>query len=73
MEWNSIKDSGLPKRKYAGTGEYRTMSVSVNLLVYDGESVWSDTYYFDEEDCLFLHDSITHWIEVDKVPVPVKL
>lgn len=54
MEWNSIKDSGLPKRKYAGTGEYRTMSVSVDLLIYDGDSVWFATYYFAPEfDALF--------------------
>jgi hypothetical protein len=70
MNWNLKEEVGSPKPKYATTGNITTMTVSTEVIVSDGESVWHENYCFEEDSDHFENSNITHWIEIDKIPVP---
>ena len=69
-KWISVKDE-LPAREYQRheNGSFTT-EVTRECLVTDGFGVWTD--YFEFEDNLGFHSSITHYIEIRNIEFPSK-
>jgi hypothetical protein len=72
LNWLSVADGNLPKPKYATSkGGTKTRTVSTQLLCFDGGSVWSESYCF-EEDEKFFKIRVTHYVELEKIPFPTQ-
>lgn len=69
MNWKTIEHDGLPKSKIGQRGNFTTMETAVELLCYDGQTVWHDLYD-PESDAEHYYKNVTHYIRVDEIPTP---
>ena len=68
LNWLSVADGNVPQPTYETKDGQRTMSVSTELLCYDGKSFWTESYaFFEDED--HLQKNITHYIEIEKLKI----
>jgi len=69
MNWKTIEHDGLPKPKTVKRDDNFLQEASVELLCYDGHTVWHD-FYDPEMDREHYYNNVTHYIRVDEIPVP---
>ncbi len=69
MNWTNLKDHGLPRRKIETKRGLRMMEATIELLCYDGQTVWHD-FYDPEMDAEHFYKNVTHYCRVDEIPTP---
>lgn len=72
IPWIKVSEETLPKPETTkNENGVITQTVNAELLVYDGESIWDDTYSFDlESDRDWMLKNITHYVEIKNLPKP---
>ena len=71
--WKEIKTEGVPPTPPAiNHGGFWTQDASCEILLYDGDSVWNEIYFF-EEDEQHLRNNASHWMYLSDVETPNRI
>ena len=70
INWKTVEDHGLPTFKTSKNDMgILVQEVSIDLIVTDGDDIWTETFYEDEQEWFLTKSGITAYYRLDELTI----